>query len=96
MRIIIKPLITEKHSGLSEQLNQYGFVVDTKAGKNHIKAEVEKLYGVSVEKVRTMQYKPKQKNRYTKRNVLKGRTNYFKKAIVTLKKDDTIDFYSNI
>ena len=43
-----------------------------------------------------MRYAGKNKSRYTKAGLLKGRTNAYKKAIVTLKEGETIDFYSNI
>lgn len=96
MAYIIKPLITEKMTGVTEKLNRYGFVVSPKANKIEIKAEVEALYDVTVLDVNTMNYAGKNKSRYTKAGLLKGRTNAFKKAIVTLKEGDVIDFYSNI
>lgn len=96
MAYIIKPLITEKMTGITEKLNRYGFVVSPKANKIEIKAEVEALYNVTVLDVNTMNYAGKNKSRYTKAGLLKGRTNAFKKAIVTLKEGDVIDFYSNI
>ena len=96
MAYIIKPLITEKMTGVTEKLNRYGFVVSPKANKIEIKAEVEALYNVTVLDVNTMNYAVKNKSRYTKAGLLKGRTNAFKKAIVTLKEGDVIDFYSNI
>ena len=96
MAYIIKPLITEKMTGVTEKLNRYGFVVFPKANKIEIKAEVEALYNVTVLDVNTMNYAGKNKSRYTKAGLLKGRTNAFKKAIVTLKEGDVIDFYSNI
>ncbi len=96
MAYIIKPLITEKMTGVTEKLNRYGFVVSPKANKIEIKAEVEALYNVTVLDVNTMNYAGKNKSRYTKAGLLKGRTNAFKKAIVTLKEGDVIDFYSNI
>ena len=96
MAYIIKPLITEKMTGVTEKLNRYGFVVSPKANKIEIKAEVESLYNVTVLDVNTMNYAGKNKSRYTKAGLLKGRTNAFKKAIVTLKEGDVIDFYSNI
>ena len=46
--------------------------------------------------VNTVKYAGKNKSRYTKAGIINGRTNAFKKAIVTLKEGDTIDFYSNI
>lgn len=96
MKIINKPLITEKMTALTEQHNRYGFVVDSNANKLQIKEAVEKMYGVSVQGVNTMNFKGKQKSRFTKAGWVEGRTNKFKKAIVTLVDGDTIDFYSNI
>ena len=96
MSVIKKPLITEKFTELGEKENKFGFIVDKKADKGQIKAEVEKLFEVSVTDVNTMVYPGKQKNRYTRRNIINGRTRSFKKAVVTLKDGDTIDFYSNI
>lgn len=81
---------------LGEKLNRYGFIVDNKANKIEIKQAVEALYGVTVTDVNTMRYAGKRKSRYTKAGLLVGRTNSFKKAIVTLKSGDKIDFYSNI
>ena len=57
---------------------------------------MEARYNVSVVSVNTMKYAGKNKSRYTRAGLLKGRTNAFKKAIVTLKEGETIDFYSNI
>lgn len=96
MSTLKKPVITEKMSALTEEMNRYGFVVDYNANKLQIKEAVEKMYGVSVDKVNTMNYKGKHKTRYTKTGWVEGRTNKFKKAIVTLVEGDTIDFYSNI
>lgn len=96
MAYIIKPLVTEKMSGITEKQNKFGFIVRPAANKLEIKAEVEALYGVNVVAVNTMRYAGKNKSRYTKAGLLKGRTNAFKKAVVTLKEGETIDFYSNI
>jgi large subunit ribosomal protein L23 len=80
----------------SEKLNRYGFIVDKRADKLQIRKEVEDLYGVKVEAVNTIRYAGKRKSRYTKAGFVEGRTNAYKKAIVTLKDGQTIDFYSNI
>ncbi len=96
MGIIIKPIVTEKLTAQGDNLNRYGFVVDRKANKLQIKAEVEKLYGVNVASVNTCNYNGKRKSRYTKAGILRGRTNHFKKAYVTLAGEDKIDFYANI
>ena len=96
MGILIKPIVTEKMTVLGEKLNRYGFIVDREANKLQIKAAVEQTYNVSVADVNTINYHGKKKSRYTKAGMLRGRMNHYKKAIVTLKEGETIDFYSNI
>ena len=86
MNIIIKPLVTEKMTNITEkQNNKFGFVVRPDANKIEIKKEVEGRYNVTVKSVSTMRYAGKTKSRYTRTGLVKGRTNDFKK-----------DFYSNI
>ena len=96
MSIIIKPVVTEKMTAQTEKLNRYGFVVDHKANKVQIKKAVEVMYSVTVESVNTMVYAGKSKSRFTKAGLISGRTNRFKKAIITVAEGDVIDFYSNI
>lgn len=95
--IIVKPLITEKMTGVSEKMgNRFGFVVVKSATKLQIKSAVESLYDVNVVTVNTMVYAGKKKSRGSKRGYIVGRTPAFKKAIVTLKDNQVIDFYSNV
>ena len=96
MGILIKPIVTEKMTVLGEKLNRYGFFVVRRANKIEIKEAVEKMYGVSVKDVNTLNYHGKKKSRYTKAGMVRGRANHFKKAYVTLAGEDKIDFYSNI
>ena len=96
MNIIIKPIITEKMTGMAEKFNRYGFVVHEEANKIQIKTAVEKLYGVTVEEVRTMRFVGKMKSRNTKGGVNTGLVGKNKKAVISLKSGDTIDFYGNI
>ncbi len=96
MEILHKPILTEKMTIQGEKLNRYGFIVDRKANKLQIKQAVEKMYNVIVTDVNTANYMGKVKSRYTKAGMLVGRSNNYKKAIVTLKNGDKIDFYSNI
>lgn len=96
MAYIIKPVVTEKMNGITEKQNKFGFIVRPEANKLQIKAEVEATYGVKVVGISTMNYAGKNKSRYTKAGLLRGKTNAFKKAVVTLKEGETIDFYSNI
>ena len=95
MGILIKPLVTEKISDLNEK-GKYGFVVDNKANKVDIKKAVEKMYGVNVLSVNTMSYSGKLKTRYSKKQIISGRTSSYKKAIITLAEGEVIDFYSGI
>ncbi|QHI36516.1 50S ribosomal protein L23 [Kordia antarctica] len=96
MSILIKPVVTEKATADSELNNRYAFLVNVKANKVEIKKTIEATYGVSVEKVRTMNYGPDRKVRFTKTGVQHGKTNATKKAIVDVAEGDIIDFYSNI
>jgi large subunit ribosomal protein L23 len=96
MEIIKKPVITEKMTEMGEKLNRYGFIVDKRANKLQIKEAVKEIYGVEVADVNTMNYSGKTKSRFTKAGFISGKTNSFKKAIVTLADGETIDFYSNI
>jgi large subunit ribosomal protein L23 len=81
---------------LGDKLSQYGFIVEKSANKLEIKKAIEELYGVTVDSINTIRYAGKLKSRYTKSGFLSGRTNSIKKAIVTLKEGEKIDFYSNI
>ena len=97
MGYIVKPLVTEKMNSITEKFpNRIGFIVRPEANKLEIKKEVEDLYNVTVVDVNTSYYMGKTKSRYTRRGLSKGQANAYKKAIVTLKEGDTIDFYSNI
>lgn len=97
MSFIVKPLVTEKMTNITEKRpNRYGFIVRPEANKLQIKAEIEGLYNVTVVDVNTMNYAGKRSSRYTKAGLIRGQKNAFKKAIVTVKEGDVIDFYSNI
>jgi len=96
MEILIKPIITEKMTAQSEKLNRYGFLVNKSANKLEIKDAVEKMYNVKVANVNTQQYIGKVKTRNTTHGLAIGRVNRNKKAIVTLKDGEMIDFYASI
>lgn len=96
MSILIKPIITEKATNDSELNNRYTFQVNVKANKIEIKNAVEAVYGVSVEKVRTINVRPDRRTRYTKTGIQHGKTNATKKAIVQLAEGETIDLYANM
>ena len=96
MSVLYKPIITEKATSESELRNRYTFLVRTNANKIEIKKAVELKYGVSVEKVRTINYRPDRKKKYTKNCIQNSKSNITKRAIVQLVEGDNIDFYNNI
>lgn len=96
MEFIIEPVVTEKANRLTETGNRYTFRVSPEANKFQIQDLVEKLYGVKVVDVNTSIVRGKNKRRYTKTAIVKGKTPSWKKAVVTLAEGATIDLYSNI
>tara|TARA_B100002051_G_C16701931_1_gene621511 strand:- start:237 stop:530 length:294 start_codon:yes stop_codon:yes gene_type:complete len=86
---IKSPVITEKATGLSEQ-NKVIFKVHENASKDSIKKNIEKIFKVKVIKVNTINRKPKTKMVKGKLGVKRG----FKKAVITLKKGQSIDLGS--
>ncbi|MCK4404734.1 MAG: 50S ribosomal protein L23 [candidate division Zixibacteria bacterium] len=92
-RMIIKmPLVSEKSTNLRVDQNKYVFKVDRKANKLQIKMAVEELFGVQVVDVTTMMThgRPKRLGRF------EGRRPDWKKAIVKLKKGETIELFETI
>ncbi|MDE6019058.1 MAG: 50S ribosomal protein L23 [Muribaculaceae bacterium] len=96
MDIMIKPIVTEQATKLTERRNQYTFCVSPEANKYQIKDLIEKLYGVKVVSVNTAVMRGKNKSRWTKSGLLRGKTASFKKAYVTIGEGQTIDVFSNI
>ncbi|MEX0779258.1 MAG: 50S ribosomal protein L23 [Balneolales bacterium] len=95
--VLIKPLVTEKLTGIQEKLNQYAFEVAYRATKKDVKLAVEEKYPeVNVTKVRTLVMPGKPKGRHTKSGFLSGRSKQVKKALVSLKAGQEIDFFSEI
>ncbi|MBK8557880.1 MAG: 50S ribosomal protein L23 [Lewinellaceae bacterium] len=92
-QILIKPVITEKSTRLSDKRGTYLFVVDRKANKIEIKTAVESMFSVNVKNVNTAIMPGKPKSRSTKTAVLKGTKSAFKKAFVTLVPGETIDIF---
>ena len=87
--ILRRPIITEKTSFQSGNLNQFVFEVDRKATKAQIKEAVETLFNVTVLRVNVTNA-PAKRSRRRNRRLLVRRPGY-KKAIVTLKPGDTIE-----
>jgi large subunit ribosomal protein L23 len=95
--IIKRPIITEKNNRVQEKLNKYTFEVDVKATKDDVKKALKEMYPtITVTSVNTIVTPSKPKGRFTKGGYVDGRTSVRKKAIVTLKAGDSIDFYGEI
>ncbi len=91
-RIVRRPITTEKSAGQQGAANQYSFEVEPTATKPEIAAAVERLFGVTVLRVRTMNAmgKVRRMGRYA------GRRPDWKKAVVTLKEGDEIQIYEGV
>jgi len=87
--VIKKVQLTEKGTALSDSINKYFFEVDRSANKHDVKRAVESLFDVTVMSVNTMNYTGKRRR---ERSVHYGRRPDWKRAIVTLKEGDNIDF----
>jgi large subunit ribosomal protein L23 len=95
MRILIQPLLTEKMTELAAK-HQYAFKVLESANKIDIARAIEKKFNVKVTSVRTLNIKGKTKTQLTRRGRVVGRRSDWKKAIVTLKDGQTIDFLATV
>jgi large subunit ribosomal protein L23 len=94
--VLIRPLVTEKMTELTENTGKYGFVVSVNANKIEIAKAIKDKFDVDVVNVNTIKYKGKTKTQFTKRGRFSGKTPQFKKAIVTLKEGQTIDLFGEI
>ncbi len=93
--IIYRPIVTEKSTKLQDK-RQYVFEVDLNANKVDIARAVSKKFTVTVMNVRTVNYRGKTKTQLTKKGKFSGKTSKFKKAIVTIKEGEKIEFFENV
>lgn len=91
---LLQPWLTEKSTRLTEQEGQYAFKVKAAANKTDIKKAVEEKFGVEVQSIRTANCLGKSKRQYTRKGLIAGKKNDWKKAVITLKKGQAIDYYS--
>ena len=95
-KIIKRPVLTEKLAVLQERENKFAFIVDVKANKTEIKKAIQEKFNVKVLKVRTIRQIGKSKQMTVKSGGktirTSGKRSDFKKAIVTLHPESTIDF----
>ena len=88
---IISPIVTEKTTNLSEQ-NKIVFKVPNKSNKRSLKKNIEKIFKVNVIKVNIINKRPRKKITRGRKVMISG----YKKAIVTLKKGQSIDLTTGI
>jgi large subunit ribosomal protein L23 len=94
-QILIKPVITEKSTRMSDKNNVYTFVVAKSANKIQIRKAVEDMFNVSVASVNTAVMPGKPKSRSTKTTIVRGTKSSYKKAFVTLTPGETINIFGN-
>ncbi|MCL5028302.1 MAG: 50S ribosomal protein L23 [Bacteroidetes bacterium] len=94
--VLISPLITEKMTNLTADTGKYGFLVNPKSNKIEIAKAIEKKFDVHVETVRTINHPGKMKTQFRKSGRFSGKTSKFKKAIITLKKGETIEIFEQV
>ena len=93
--VIRRPIVTEKSNYLNSDLHQYVFEVTSDATKNMVKNAVETLFDVDVVRVNILNVPPKRTRRARSRRLMVRRSSY-KKAVVTLAPDDTIDIFEGV
>jgi large subunit ribosomal protein L23 len=91
---LLRPLLTEKSTGLTEKKGQYVFQVKPDADKNDIRKAVEQKFGVDVISVRTVNCLGKAKRQHTRKGLIAGKKSDWKKAIVTIGSGQVIDYYT--
>ena len=94
-QIILRPVISEKSMDQST-VNKYTFAVADEANKKQIKAAVEELFKVTVLSVNVLTTKRKEKSRNRRRGRQVGYTSPWKKAVVTIKAGDSIEFFEGV
>lgn len=93
--VLRRPIITEKSNYLNSDLHQYVFEVASDATKRLVKDAIETLFDVDVLMVNIINVPPKRTRRARSRRLMVRRSGY-KKAIVTLAADDTIDIFEGV
>lgn len=95
-KIIKRPILTEKLAVLQERENKFAFIVDVKSNKTEIKKAIQEKFDVKVLKISTIRQAGKKKQMTVKSGGktirTSGKRSDFKKALVTLHPDSTIDF----
>lgn len=91
--VLLKPLLTEKTTLIKDEAQQVAFMVHTLANKLEIKQAVEKAFDVKVEAVNVVRRAPMNRERQGR---VVGRKPGWKKAYVTLRQGDKIEFFEGV
>jgi large subunit ribosomal protein L23 len=91
--ILIRPILTEKMLKLQEIERKYAFKVNSNANKITVKRAVQDRFDVIVENVNIVNIKGKTKQMNTRRGITRGKRSDWKKAIITLREGDAINFF---
>jgi large subunit ribosomal protein L23 len=95
LKLLIRPLYTEKIAKLQDEENKYAFEVDRESNKIEIRKEIENRFEVKVIKIQTMVVRGKMRQQMTRAGRFYGRRPDWKKAIITLAEGDKIDLFEN-
>ena len=90
--IIRRPLVTEKSLAQNSEQNKVSFLVDTEANKQEIRGAVERIFAVKVTEVNTVYLKGK----WNRTRMGEGKRPDQKKAVVTLRQGDKIEFFEGL
>ena len=93
--ILLYPILTEKMLKLQDDERKYAFKVDMSANKIDVKKAIQSRFDVTVEKVHIINVKGKLKQMNTQRGITRGKRSDWKKAIVTLREGDSINYFEN-
>jgi large subunit ribosomal protein L23 len=93
--ILAYPILTEKMLKLQENKRKYAFKVNKKTNKIDIKKAVQTRFDVTVEKIHIVNVKGKAKQMNTRRGITRGKRSDWKKAIITLREGDSINFFES-
>ncbi len=94
--ILIRPILTEKMLKLQEDEGKYAFKVTKNANKIMVKQAIQNRFDVTVENVNIVNVKGKSKQMNTRRGITKGKRPNWKKAIITLREGDSINFFEGV
>ncbi|MBU1099972.1 MAG: 50S ribosomal protein L23 [Bacteroidetes bacterium] len=94
--VLVRPLVTEKMTQITEATGKYGFVVDINANKIEIARAIKERFEVDVVSVNVVRHKGKLRTQFTRRGRFTGRTPKYKKAIITVKEGQTIDIFGEV